>query len=131
MNEEIRNDVIEDVTEEVEVMEKKKTVFDKAKELGNKGMDKLKATGKWIKENPGKAAEAGMYIVGGVCITALTAAGFKNANDAKKDVYSKDIGESVRLKKELSNSDKVELDFRMSNGQSKIQALNEMDLLKR
>lgn len=129
MNEEIRNDVIDvEIEKEVKV---KKSIIDKAKELGNKGVDKAKSAGKWIKENPYKALEAGYWIVGGTCIAALTAAGLMSANEANKTVYSKDIGESVKLKHKLDNQEKAELDYRMKHeDKTKIEALREMGLLK-
>ena len=44
--------------------------------------------------------------------------------------YSSDIDEAIELKRKLKNKDLVELDYRVKTGQTKIEALNDMDLIK-
>lgn len=113
-----------------QVTEKKETLVEKAKGIGKKVSDKAKQTGKWIKENPSEALQAGYYAVGGLFIATITALAVGSANEQAKTVYSKDIGESVKLKKKLNNQDKVELDYRMKNGETKIEALRNMNKVK-
>lgn len=143
--EEIRNDVIDEVTKntefENEVVEdfedfeefeepKKKSIIDKAKDFGSGAINKVKETGKWIKENPSEAAEtaAGIATVAGFGL--LTILGIQGAKKAERTDYSDEIGESFELKRKLKNKDKVELDYRVKTGQTKIEALNDMNLIK-
>lgn len=140
--EEIRNDVIDEVTKntefENEVVEdfeefeepKKKSIIDKAKDFGSGAINKVKETGKWIKENPSEAAEtaAGIATVAGFGL--LTILGIQGAKKAERMDYSDEIGESFELKRKLKNKDIVELDYRKKTGQTKIEALNDMNLIK-
>lgn len=112
------------------VNEKRVSVVSKAKELGKAGLEKAKQTGEWIKENPAEAAEAGMYAAIGTAMAVLTGASLIAADKAKKSVYSEDINMNVELKKKLNNHDKVELDYRMKNGETKIEALRNMNKIK-
>lgn len=139
--EEIRNDVIDEVTKNTEFKnevvedfeefeEPKKSIIDKAKDFGSGAINKLKETGKWIKENPSEAAEtaAGIATVAGFGL--LTILGIQGAKKAERTDYSDEIGESFELKRKLKNKDKVELDYRVKTGQTKIEALNDMNLIK-
>lgn len=134
-NEQIKKDVNEEIEVEV-VCDEQKEVKDnsvKGKILGvvKGAKDKISDGIDWVKENPDEAA-VGAYTAASVGITALLVAlGIKANNDAKKTVYSDDIDEFVKLNKELSNKDKVELDYRVKTGQTKIEALNDMGYIKR
>ena len=140
--EEIRNDVIDEVEENTEVNEEviddfedfeepeKKSIIDKAKDFGSAAINKVKETGEWIKEHPSEAADtaAGIATVAGVGLLAIL--GIQGTKKAERMDYSDEIGESVELKRKLKNKDKVELDYRVKTGQTKIEALNDMDLIK-
>ncbi len=139
--EEIRNDVIDEVEKNTEVNdefvddfedfeEPKKSIIDKAKDFGSSVINKVKETGKWIKENPSEAAEAagGIATVAGVGLLAIL--GIQGTKKAERMDYSDEIGESIELKRKLKNKDKVELDYRVKTGQTKIEALNDMNLIK-
>ena len=130
-NEQIKRDVNEEIEVEV-VCDEQKEVKDnsvKGKILGvvKGAKDKISDGINLVKENPDEAVAIGVYVAA-VSIPALLAAGLgiKANNEAKKTVYSDDIDEFVKLNKELSNKDKVELDYRVKTGQTKIEALNDM-----
>lgn len=131
--EEMRNENIEEVEEfdfEEEQVETKKTAIDKIKDFGTGAFDKLKKTGEWIKENPEEAAEKAVGIATAAGIGILTIAGIKSAKKLDRMDYSSDIDETIELKRKLKNKDLVELDYRVKTGQTKIEALNDMDLIK-
>lgn len=131
--EEIRNENIEEVEGfdfEEEQVETKKSAIDKIKDFGTGAFDKLKKTGEWIKENPEEAAEKAIGIATAAGIGILTIAGIKSAKKLDRMDYSSDIDEAIELKRKLKNKDLVELDYRVKTGQTKIEALNDMDLIK-
>ena len=131
--EEMRNENIEEVEGfdfEEEQVETKKSAIDKIKDFGTGAFDKLKKTGEWIKENPEEAAEKAVSIAAAAGIGILTIAGIKSAKKLDRMDYSSDIDEAIELKRKLKNKDLVELDYRVKTGQTKIEALNDMDLIK-
>lgn len=123
------NKVINEVVETVET-EQKTSWIEKGKNVGGKvltwGKDKINK----VKENPGEAigklAVFGSCAIGGIIALKTV----KDIDNLEKTVYSDDIGEGVILKKKLNNDNKVELDYRMKTGQTKIEALKDMDLIK-
>jgi len=126
------NKVINEVVETVETVEteQKTSWIEKGKNVGGKVLTWSKDKINYIKENPTEAISkvGAAFAVGvGILYTAKVA---KNVNDLEKTVYSDDIGEGVVLKKKLNNDNKVELDYRMKTGQTKIEALKDMDLIK-
>lgn len=126
------NETIEFLDDEIKEDEKKMNpVIEKGKKFGSKVFNKCKDIVNYCKENPGEAAEKAATAVGVALTGAMVIAAGVKANNASKTVYSKEIGEDVLLKKKLSNADKVELDYRMSNGQTKIEALNAMNKIKK
>lgn len=121
-------EVVEEFVEEA--VEKKETVIDKAKNLGKQAIDKVKDGVEYVKNNPDKVAENGAKIATGLGAFALIALGISTDKKLSRTVYSKDIDECVELKKKLTNEDKEQLDYRMRTGQTKIQALQDMNLIK-
>ena len=113
-----------------EAVEKKETVIDKAKNLGKQAIDKVKDGVEYVKNNPYKVAENGAKIATGLGAFALIALGISTDKKLSRTVYSEEIGECVELKKKLTNKDKEELDYRMKTGQTKIQALQDMNMIK-
>lgn len=139
MNEEIRNEEVDVTVDEVvddfedfdfEEENEKKSVFEKGKDLGKSLFGKVKDGIEYVKENPEEAAEKafGVAAIGGTVVLVLL--GLSSARKLDRTVYSEDIGECVELKKKLTNKDKTELDYRMKTGQTKIEALNDMNLVK-
>lgn len=131
--EEMRNENIEEVEEfdfEEEQVETKKSAIDKIKNFATGAFDKLKKTDEWIKENPEEAAEKAVSIAAAAGIGILAIAGIKSAKKLDRMDYSSDIDEAIELKRKLKNKDLVELDYRVKTGQTKIEALNDMDLIK-
>lgn len=141
MSEEIKNTIIDEETEDImkdDIFDdfddfeddKKKSVIDKIKDFGSGAVNKVKETGRWMKDHPDEAIErvTGVATVAGLGI--LTIAGIKGAKKLDRMDYSDEIGESVELKRKLKNKDKVELDYRVKTGQTKIEALSDMDLIK-
>lgn len=141
MSEEIKNTIIDEETEDImkdDIFDdfddfeddKKKSVIDKIKDFGSGAVNKAKETGRWMKDHPDEAIErvTGIATVAGLGI--LTIAGIKSAKKLDRMDYSDEIGESVELKRKLKNKDKVELDYRVKTGQTKIEALSDMDLIK-
>ena len=125
-------ETIEVLDDEIEEVEKKMNpVIEKGKKFGSKVFNKGKDIFNYCKENPGEAAEKAVTAIGVAFTGAMVIAAGVKASNASKTVYSKEIGEDVLLKKKLSNADKVELDYRMSNGQTKIEALNAMNKIKK
>lgn len=121
-------EVVEEFVEEA--VEKKETVIDKAKNLGKQAIDKVKDGVEYVKNNPDKVAENGAKIATGLGAFALIALGISTDKKLSRTVYSEEIGECVELKKKLTNKDKEELDYRMKTGQTKIQALQDMNMIK-
>lgn len=100
----------------------------------NKLKWKVEDTIKWVKQNPSSAAA----IATGTAITVKTTLKIVktvlNAIDAKerrKEVYCNDIQSTVKLRHELNYNEQRELRDRMNAGQSKFEALDYMNLLKR
>ena len=126
---EMINETIETTEEFVEV--KKESLFDKTKNAGKKALDWGKDKIKSITEDPvdslEKAVTLGMYVAAAYITWQIG----KEAKNFGKMVYSKDIEENVVLNKKLTNSNKIELDYRMKTGQTKIEALREMGLLEK
>lgn len=115
---------------EEEKVEKKPTVLDKAKGLVKQGLDKAKDGVEYAKNNPDKVVEKGLGAAAVIGTGLLVIAGIKADNKLQRTVYSDDIDECVELKKKLTNKDKTELDYRVKNGQTKIEALQSMGLVK-
>ena len=122
MNENYDED-IEYFDDDFEV-EDKKTFMDGVRSFGKSAWNELKKVGKGIVEHPEEAlAGAGVAV-----LTVLTIA---SGNKASKTVYSDDIGETVQLKKKLTNDNKVAIDHLMKEeGLTKIQAMEKLGLLK-
>ena len=123
---EIINETVEVTNETVQ----KKSLIEKSKDAGSKvfnwGKDKIK----YVKENPveviGKVTTVAT-VAAGVLFTAKTV---RDIDRLDKTVYSDEIGEGVVLKKKLNNDNKVELDYRMKTGQTKIEALKDMGMIR-
>lgn len=124
MSEEIKNN------ETIENQTEKTSVIDKVKGFGKKAIDKAKDGIEYAKKNPDIVAEkalAGATVLG---TGLLIVAGVKADKKLQRTVYSEDIGECVELKRKLNNKDKIEVDYRTKTGQTKIEALNDMGLIK-
>lgn len=105
-------------------VEDKKTFMDGVRSFGKKAFNGLKKVGKGIAEHPDEAlAGAGV-----VALTVLTIASGKKVD---KTVYSEDIGETVQVKKKLTNDNKIAIDHLMKEEDlTKIQAMEKLGLLK-
>lgn len=94
---------------------------------------KLKDGVDYCRRNPGFIAEAGVTTVI-VLKTATklikTVAEVKDEADSRKRVYCNDVQSYVKLKREPTRSDLEELRDRMDCGQTKFEALRDMNLLK-
>lgn len=126
---EMINETIETTVDFVE--EKKEGLIDKTKKVGKKALDWSKDKIDSIKGDPVNSLEKTVKI--GLCIAEVYLAYHmtKYCRNLGKMVYSKDIEENVILNKKLTNSNKIELDYRMKTGQTKIEALREMGLLEK
>lgn len=87
----------------------------------------------WAKEHPTEAL--GIATVGIGAIAEIRRTGDRMAKIAddrrsRLTVYCNDVQGRVRLKHELNYRENLELRDRMSNGQTKFEALSEMNLLK-
>lgn len=123
--------VIDVKFEEVKDTEcKKESVMDKIKSFGSKGLDKVKKGIEYAKNNPDELVEKTVGVVSTAVIIGCTVAGINDCKKIGRTVYSEDIGETVELKKKLTNDEKIELDYRMKTGQTKIEALRSMDKIK-
>ena len=94
---------------------------------------KFKNGVEFCKQNPGFIAEAGVTTVVVVkTATKLikTIAEVKDEADSRKRVYCNDVQSYVKLKREPTRSDLEELRDRMDCGQTKFEALRDMNLLK-
>ena len=100
----MNNEFVKEEIFEEEVMEPKKSLIDKAKDLGGKALIKAKETGTWIKKNPIEAAQVGMCGVGAICMAAIAGASVSQSNAKKKD-YSRLVDESIEQLKESGNQD--------------------------
>lgn len=87
----------------------------------------------YCRRNPGFIAEAGVTTVI-VLKTATklikTVAAARDEADSRKRVYCNDVQSYVKLKREPTRSDLEELRDRMDCGQTKFEALRDMNLLK-
>lgn len=105
-------------------VEDKKTFMDGVKSFGKKAFDGLKKFGKACVEHPDETLT-------GAGILALTVLAVASGKKVDKTVYSADIGETVQVKKKLSNDDKVAIDHLMKEeGLTKIQAMDTLGLIK-
>lgn len=87
----------------------------------------------WVKEHPTQAMIIVTTAVGAISEVRRTGDRIAKIADDRKSrltVYCNDIQGRVRLKHELNYSENLELRDRMSNGQTKFEALSEMNLLK-
>lgn len=111
-------------------VETKETIKEKGKKVGDKILYYGKNTIDYIKSDPVDAiVKVGTALTAVVAI--MTAVGtISKISNASKTVHSKEIGEDILLKKKLNNNDKVELDYRMKTGQTKIEALNNMGYIR-
>ncbi len=94
---------------------------------------KVKRTYHWIKEHPTETMAIATVTIGAVAEIRKTGDRFAKIADDRRSrltVYCNDIQGRVRLKHELNYSENLELRDRMSNGQTKFEALSEMNLLK-
>ncbi len=128
-NEEFFDD-FDDAFEDAKPLEEKKSLIDSAKDFGGKVVNWGKNTLTYIKENPVEALEKAGAVGAGVAGLVLLGKTVGDIDKLSKTVYSDEIGEGVILKKKLNNADKTELDYRMKNGQTKIEALQSMNLIK-
>lgn len=105
-------------------VEDKKTFMDGVRSLGKKAFNGLKKVGEDIVEHPNEAlAGAGLAV-----LTVLTIASGKKVD---KTVYSEDIGETVQVKRKMTNDDKIAIDHLMKEEDlTKIQAMVKLGLVK-
>lgn len=109
---------------------KNDTIFEKGKNAASKVGSVGKRIIDYAKENPvDTLVKVGTVLTAAVTIMTAVSNIDKKSKE-KKTIFSDDIGESLLLKKKLSNSDKVELDYRVKTGQTKVEALNEMGFIK-
>lgn len=109
---------------------KNDTIFEKGKDAANKVGSIGKRIIDYAKENPvDTLVKVGTVLTAAVTIMTAVSNIDKKSKESKT-VFSDDIKESLLLKRKLSNSDKVELDYRVKTGQTKIEALNEMGFIK-
>lgn len=107
-----------------EELEEHKTWKDRFKGIGSGFVGGVKRIGKSIGENPEGALAAG----GMIALMVLSAV---TGSKASKQMYSDEIGETVTLKKKLTNDDKIAIDHLMSaEGMSKIEAAKTLGLTK-
>ena len=105
-------------------VEEKKTFMDGVKSFGKKALGGLKQFGKTVAEHPDEA-------LAGAGVIALTVLTIASGKKAEKTAYSEDIGETVQLKKKLTNDNKVAIDHLMKEeGLTKIQAMDKLGLVK-
>lgn len=126
-NEENKEFDFDEFEEELENEEPKQTWIDKIKAAGGKAVSKVKDTGKWVINHPDEAVAIGGAVLGAVLVGKTVS----SINKVERTVYDDHTGECVELKKKLTNADKVELDQRMSDGETKIEALDRMHKIKR
>lgn len=124
--EELKEFDFDEFEEELEMKEKSKNILDTIKSGLGTVASKVKDAGTWVVNHPEEAGAAAAAVFG-VGLLAKTASDIGKLN---RTVYDEHTGESVELKKKLSNKDKIELDERMSEGESKIKALNRMNKIK-
>lgn len=87
----------------------------------------------WVKEHPTQTMIIVTTAVGAISEVRRTGDRIAKIADDRRSrltVYCNDIQGRVRLKHELNYSENLELRDRMSNGQTKFEALSEMNLLK-
>ena len=84
----------------------------------------------WIKEHPTQTMIIVTTAVGAISEVRRTGDRIADDRRSRLTVYCNDIQGRVRLKHELNYSENLELRDRMNNGQTKFEALSEMNLLK-
>lgn len=111
-----------------------RTFKEKAIDAKNKVKWKIKDGMQWIKENPETTAATATAIA----VTARTlykitrtVTNSVETRARRKEVYCNDIQSTVKLRHELNYNECRELRDRMNAGQSKFEALDCMNLLKR
>lgn len=87
----------------------------------------------WIKEHPTQTMVIVTTAIGAIAEVRRTGDRIAKIADDRRSrltVYCNDVQGRVRLKHELNYRENLELRDRMSNGQTKFEALSEMNLLK-
>lgn len=122
MNENFDEEFFDDFEEEE--MKEKKTWFDHLKGIGSGVVGGAKRLGKAIVDNP----EGALAAAGTAALVLLTVS---TGSKASKLAYCDEIGESVELKKKLTNDNKAAIDHLMkSEGMTKLQAMETLGLTK-
>lgn len=88
----------------------------------------------WAKENPNDAAKLIGSVITGTALAVNTCAKLYQAHEKqeqRRTVYCNDVQSYVKLKHELNYDEARELRDRMNCGETKFEALDSMDLLKR
>jgi len=94
---------------------------------------KVKNACHWIKEHPTQTMVIVTTTIGAIAEVRRTGDRIAKIADDRRSrltVYCNDVQGRVRLKHELNYRENLELRDRMSNGQTKFEALSEMNLLK-
>lgn len=120
-----------DEDEEPETEETKTSVFGKIKNFVGSIPEKASKVSRWIGNNPDEAAAIGTGVLSAIGLGALGIAAHSGKKKQERTVYSDEIKDTIELKKKLKNKDKVELDYRVKTGQSKIEALDDMGFIKK
>jgi len=113
--------------------DRKKTVKEKFQDFKDKTTHKLDVFFTWVKRNPMFAITFFSLILGFITETRRMGDRISDAASRSKQrrtIYCNDIQSYVTLKHELSYRENKELRDRMSSGETKFQALDEMGLLR-
>lgn len=111
-----------------------RTIKQKFTDFKNKLKWKAQDTLNWIKDNPQSAATiatASVVVVKTTYKIVKAIIAVADDRDRRREVYCNDIQSTVRLKRELNYHEQRELRDRMNSGQSKFEALDDMNLLRR
>lgn len=113
--------------------DRKKTLKEKLQDFKDKTSHKLNVFFTWVKRNPMMAVTIFSLILGFMTETRRMGDRISDAaarSKQRRTIYCNDIQSYVTLRHELNYRENKELRDRMSSGETKFQALDEMGLLR-
>lgn len=106
----------------------------KKREIKNWFNDKINKAGKWVNDNKELIIVLGPVVIGGA--TKLIMSASKHVQQSKEEelknlyCYDRSLGHYWKLRRELTNSEWVEIDKRKANGERLADILDDLKVLK-
>ena len=128
---EIREIHIEETAKEAE--KEKVTIKSRVKKAANTAWTGIKGAARWVKDNKEDLAlvGSGLAIIFGYTKARGNRRSYRQEDDRDFRVYDNRTGQYYYLKRRMTNREKMELDYRLENGERMGFILDDMNLLRR